>query len=212
MARPESKGMLLAAALFLSLLGPARPAAAGEVPPPAECRPQRLVRAFGPLVVERRPGKPREETFDFSVPVATGRWTLTVVSGELPLGPFRASSARLSIDGALVVSPDAFNQTVQAVRVPLSLAAGSHRLAIQVESAVGSRLTVLVESLVDDADLLAAGYAAAELPGRRVAAGLVFLDRAFVRAEPDPVTERVDFEVPSTDGFFTLLVDNGLAG
>ena len=73
---------------------------------------------FGPAEFGRGTGKPATETDAFTVP-ERGELCLLVENGvSAPPHGRRISSAWLSVDGELVIGPEAFSQVIGAVSAP----------------------------------------------------------------------------------------------
>lgn len=90
----------------------------------------------------RAKGAPKEKT----VVIPGGQpcdCTLRIVNGD-SAGSHRASSATLTLNGAVVVGPEQLNQNVKSVSVPVKLSATGDTLAVKVNGEPGGEITVIV--------------------------------------------------------------------
>ncbi len=107
---------------------------------------------FGPAEFQRATGKPDTETALFEVP-ERGEVCLLVVNGSgAPPHGKRISAAWLSIDGALVIGPEAFSQVVDNISAPYAVEVGPHELSVRLASKPGSFITVEVRFLPEDTE------------------------------------------------------------
>ncbi|MCK4244449.1 MAG: hypothetical protein KAX20_02350, partial [Candidatus Omnitrophica bacterium] len=88
---------------------------------------------FGPETFTRGKGKPITEVKTFSVLEPSIETTLNIVNGDSE-GNFRVSSAKIYLNNELVVGPDRFNQTVGSISVPVVLADGENKIAVELRS------------------------------------------------------------------------------
>ena len=92
---------------------------------------------------QRSTQAPDTQTFGFTVPVVPATRTLLLVNGNTD-GTRRAASAVVAINGHDVIGPNDLNETVPAIRVPISVQQASNQVMITVRSGPGAEVTVLI--------------------------------------------------------------------
>jgi RHS repeat-associated protein len=98
--------------------------------------------AFGPETFTRRTGAPVTETRSFSVRNPSTRYTLRVRNAGI-------SSAVVTLNGRQVLGPNAFNQNVNLIEVPVTLQR-DNVLTVQLRSGPGSSIVLEIEGVDDD--------------------------------------------------------------
>lgn len=116
---------------------------------PAQLRP-----VFGPQVITRHSGAP--VTVRFTLAGYGPNAVLHVVNGDAN-GEHRSSSATITRDGLIVVSPSSFSQQMASLDVPFALGNPS-TLAVQLAGAPGSTITISIDAqLATTAELSPSG-------------------------------------------------------
>jgi hypothetical protein len=98
---------------------------------------------FGPKSYARTTGKPNSFTDVFQNCEPLGQYNLVVQNGN-PGGSNRASAASIMVNGAAVVLPSDFNQSISTIIKPLILAR-KNVIDVSLASKPGSSITVTVE-------------------------------------------------------------------
>lgn len=111
---------------------------------------------FGPITLEREKGKPEIQTFSFSVQdTVNSSYVINVYNGDQQdcdnrehKGRHRhgghsgrVSSAKILLNGELVVGPEDFNQQTEQITVPVDLIS-DNELSVELRSKPGSKLTI----------------------------------------------------------------------
>ena len=97
---------------------------------------------FGPETFVRLPGKPRPVDRSFTVSSPVGECTMQVDNGP-GSSSSPVSSAVVSLNGRLILGPDAFKPTARRIEVPVSIAT-ENRLSVEVRGTPGSEMAVAV--------------------------------------------------------------------
>jgi len=101
---------------------------------------------YGPEVFTRITGSPTKTMHQFNVPDTSGSFELIVRNGESDWG--RISSAVIMLNGTQVLGPNAFNQGVGTIVVPVQLQP-TNELSVELRSAPGNSLQVSIVSSED---------------------------------------------------------------
>ncbi|HSF14476.1 MAG TPA: PKD domain-containing protein [Vicinamibacteria bacterium] len=96
---------------------------------------------FGPEDFERGKGKPQYITRKFHVEDPSLEYTLVIYNGGRGGGVDPVSSALITLNGAAVVRPDAFNQKVTIIRMTVRLET-DNELTVELRSRPGSGFTL----------------------------------------------------------------------
>ena len=96
---------------------------------------------FGPETFTRGKGKPITEVKTFSALEPSIETTLNIVNGDSE-GNFRVSSAKIYLNNELVVGPNRFNQMVGSISVPVVLANGENKIAVELRSKPESFISI----------------------------------------------------------------------
>ena|SRR6266446_360279 len=96
---------------------------------------------FGPEEYIRKTGAPETIIKSFSIQNPDGEFTLVVQNGEGKRG--RVSSAVIELNGVQVVGPNAFNQQVDLITKPITLAQ-QNELAVEVRSQPGTAIIITI--------------------------------------------------------------------
>ena len=96
---------------------------------------------FGPETFVRTTAKPQIVSETFTMP-PTQDVVLTVHNGGINHAFAKVSSARVSVNGVEVLSPNKFNQKVTSLAVPIGLNEGVNLLEVELRSKPGSALAV----------------------------------------------------------------------
>ncbi|MBI4575493.1 MAG: Ig-like domain repeat protein, partial [Planctomycetes bacterium] len=115
------------------------------------------------------------ETAGFTVPLTAGRFDLAVANGE---GSERVTAARVHVNGVQVLRPQDFNETVDALLVPI-VVADANVLDVAIQSGAGHRFTLTVKGFVPDAtapELTIASPAGGECTGANDVIRIVYSD------------------------------------
>lgn len=99
------------------------------------------VTVFGPKTYTRGTGKPQLVTNSFSVSPSLGDFVLIVNNGNQ--GKDRISSARLLVNKIEVLGPSSFNQNVDLIEKPVTLAK-TNVISVELQSKPGSFITVRI--------------------------------------------------------------------
>lgn len=99
------------------------------------------IQIFGPEKYVREAGKPEKTVKTFSVQNLNGEFLLVVQNGEGKRG--RASSAVITINGAIVIGPNAFNKQVDVIKKPIVLKQ-INDLAVELRGQPGTSLVVTI--------------------------------------------------------------------
>ncbi|MCB1032512.1 MAG: hypothetical protein KDD47_01605, partial [Acidobacteria bacterium] len=135
--RGSFRGWAAVPLLLLGFLGPAASSGAVETA------------LLGPEDFQRQAGPPRTETRTFSLSGASAPFLLHIDNGG-DQGQFRrVSSAVVTLNGAVVVAPKEFNQTVVQIEKEVVLEA-DNVLTVEVRSAPGSGFTLSILGQAED--------------------------------------------------------------
>lgn len=111
--------------------------------------------AFGPENVTRATGKPVPATKNFTVLNPNTSYTIRINNGGVSGEFTKVSSAVITLNGAQIVKPNEFNQTVTVIEKPVTLST-SNALAIELRSKPGSGITVQVIGIDNDPPVITA--------------------------------------------------------
>ncbi len=98
---------------------------------------------LGPHRITRNRGVPAEASFRLSVPAAQPI-CIVVTSGDQD-GRHRVASAKIALDGDVVIGPDRFNQQTTTIEERLVALAGEHRVHARVSSQPGTWIEVTIK-------------------------------------------------------------------
>jgi hypothetical protein len=98
---------------------------------------------FGPEVYLRAPGQPVTVVTPFTVADPEAVFTLEIVNGGDDDDLARVSSAVISVNGAVVVGPEEFNQQIRRIEKPVELEA-ANEIAVELRSPPGSGLVIRI--------------------------------------------------------------------
>lgn len=104
---------------------------------------------FGPVTYERTQGPPDQYNDTFNAPFA-GNFVLRVKNGDTNADgdpEQRVSSASILLNGAEVVSPNEFNQQVDAVEKTVALNSGANTISVQINGMPGAYITVAITGM-----------------------------------------------------------------
>ncbi len=96
---------------------------------------------FGPETFVRDRGRPVIESRTFFVLQPGLRTTLNIFNGDAD-GNFRVSSAKIYLNGRLIVGPRNFNQRVDSISVPVALRDGENTIEVELRAKPGSFIRI----------------------------------------------------------------------